>query len=185
MTMCKRCQVTYDGVCKKCSREKSARWRSAHPGGAAKAAKRWRERNPELAAKAVSAWRAKNPDWQKSYMAEYGVKNRARLRANDAARAAGNPTANRVKLQNRRARKRANGGKLSPNLAQRLLVLQKGKCACCHKSLDDGYHLDHNMPLALGGSNEDSNIQLLCPLCNLTKGARHPVEFMQQKGLLL
>jgi 5-methylcytosine-specific restriction endonuclease McrA len=48
-----------------------------------------------------------------------------------------------------------------------------------------GYHKDHVVPLALGGEHAPNNIQLLCPACNLSKGARHPVDFMQSKGMLL
>ena len=41
------------------------------------------------------------------------------------------------------------------------------------------------MPLALGGKHEDENLQLLCATCNLSKGAKHPIAFMQSKGRLL
>lgn len=34
------------------------------------------------------------------------------------------------------------------------------------------YHVDHVRPLAMGGSNNTVNLQLLCPPCNLGKGAR-------------
>lgn len=117
-----------------------------------------------------SKWRAANGEREREYRRTWDFANKDKRCINE---------------QNRRARKRQGSGRLSPDLARRLLVLQKGRCACCHKSLDDGYHLDHRMPLALGGANEDSNIQLLCPFCNLSKSAKHPVEFMQQKGFLL
>ena len=37
------------------------------------------------------------------------------------------------------------------------------------------------MPLALGGLNEDSNMQLLTARCNLQKSAAHPDEYMSRK----
>lgn len=40
------------------------------------------------------------------------------------------------------------------------------------------------MPIARGGSNTDDNVQLLCPACNLKKSAKHPVDFMQERGFL-
>ena len=46
-------------------------------------------------------------------------------------------------------------------------------------------HLDHIMPLALGGSNTDDNIQLLRARCNLQKRAKHPVDFMRERGYLI
>lgn len=45
--------------------------------------------------------------------------------------------------------------------------------------------MDHILPLALGGTNVDENIQLLRKRCNLQKCAMHPVDFMQSKGRLL
>jgi len=36
-----------------------------------------------------------------------------------------------------------------------------------------------------GGSNTDDNMQLLRKLCNLQKHAKHPVDFMQERGFLL
>jgi 5-methylcytosine-specific restriction endonuclease McrA len=93
--------------------------------------------------------------------------------------------ADRIYRQNRRTRKLGNGGKLSKGLADKLFKLQKGRCACCRELLGLDYHLDHKMPLALDGKNIDDNIQLLCPFCNLSKGSKHPIDFMQSKGFLL
>lgn len=92
----------------------------------------------------------------------------------------------RIYLNNRRAMKIQAGGRLSKGISVQLMSLQKSKCACCKVDLrKSGHHLDHIIPLVLGGSNRDSNIQLLCPKCNLSKGSKHPVEFMQSLGLLL
>lgn len=41
------------------------------------------------------------------------------------------------------------------------------------------------VPLALGGTNTDGNMQLLRSTCNQKKHAKHPVDFMQQRGFLL
>lgn len=78
-----------------------------------------------------------------------------------------------------------NGGVLSQGLAAKLFDLQGGKCACCGKSLAQGYHLDHIMPLALGGMNIDGNMQLLTPLCNMQKSKKHPEDFMRSRGFLI
>lgn len=95
-----------------------------------------------------------------------------------------NPEKVRLKCANRRARKRA-GGKLSKGIVERLLKLQRGKCVCCGRNLGNDYHIDHIIPLALGGSNTDDNIQLLRAECNIQKSAKHPVDFMQQRGFLI
>jgi len=54
---------------------------------------------------------------------------------------------------------------------------QRGVCYYCGCSLDEsGYHIDHVMPLALGGGNAPENIVLSCPSCNLKKGDGLPWE---------
>ena len=94
-----------------------------------------------------------------------------------------NPGYSHVNNQNRRVK--TAGQKLSKNLADRLFASQKGKCVCCGLSLGDNYHLDHIMPLALGGPNIDSNMQLLRGICNRKKQAKHPIDYMQSRGFLL
>lgn len=118
-------------------------------------------------------------------MAKYYEANSEKVKATRAKWAEANREQLRTLRHNYRARKSANGGKLSKDIADRLFVLQRGKCACCGLPLGTDYHLDHIMPLALGGSNTDDNIQLLRSSCNHQKRAKHPVEFMQQRGFLL
>ena len=84
----------------------------------------------------------------------------------------------RVGRSRRRARLRAARGLLTYGIIQHLLVVQGGECAYCPAKLSSGFHLDHIMPLALGGLNADDNVQLLCPPCNQNKGARHPDSFV-------
>jgi 5-methylcytosine-specific restriction endonuclease McrA len=62
---------------------------------------------------------------------------------------------------------------------------QRWRCAVCSKSIKKKYHVDHILPLALGGGHEPSNIQLTCPPCNLRKGTKHPIDFMRSLGRLL
>jgi hypothetical protein len=69
--------------------------------------------------------------------------------------------------------------------AEALRNIQKDKCANCHVSLNGCGHLDHIMPLYLGGPNSKDNLQWLCKKCNLSKGAKHPIDWAQQNGRLL
>jgi len=94
-----------------------------------------------------------------------------------------------IDRKNREARKRVHGGRLSYGIRKKLFLLQRGRCAVCHGGLETGgplkYHLDHIEPLALGGPHTDKNMQLLCPVCNVRKGAKAPLVFMQSIGKLL
>jgi 5-methylcytosine-specific restriction endonuclease McrA len=55
---------------------------------------------------------------------------------------------------------------------------QAWRCFVCRADLASGYHVDHWMPLAKGGAHEPGNIRLLCPTCNVRKGAKLPEVFL-------
>jgi 5-methylcytosine-specific restriction endonuclease McrA len=89
------------------------------------------------------------------------------------------------RIRVRRAKKAGNGGKHTPAEVKALLKLQGNMCVYCKKKLFARYHIDHVLPIKLGGGNDIKNIQILCSGCNLKKGARHPIKFAQSIGLLL
>lgn len=178
----------------------SAAYRAANPEKVRSAEIARYRNNPEFEKARVAAYRAANKEKVKSYAAAYRAMypekvmafvtayrkaNPDKCRAATAAWRAANPEASRLSVQNRRARKTRNGGRLSKGLAKRLYALQKGMCPCCKQPLGDDYHLDHIVPLALGGPNTDDNIQLLRAICNQQKHAKHPIDFMQSRGYLL
>lgn len=201
--------------CKACSSISYAKWKAANPGKTEKykakyyalniekvkaAAKKWSAANPEKYRDSVAKyrssniqkcreksakWQAENPARAKENIAKWRSANTDRHRTNAVKWRAANPELRRIYCHNRRAKKRKNGGKLSAGLAERLFKLQRGKCPCCKQPLGTDYHMDHIMPIDLGGANEDWNIQLLRSNCNQRKHAKHPIDFMQQKGFLL
>lgn len=128
---------------------------------------------------------AANPEKAKARCAAWRKANHEKAAASCAAWAKANPEAIRIIKHNRSARKRENGGVLSKGLAAKLFKLQRGKCPCCKQPLGKNYHLDHIHPVARGGPNIDSNMQLLRKICNLQKHAKHPIDFMQSRGSLL
>jgi len=129
----------------------------------------WYWRNVERERERGRQKRAKNIEYYREHSITYNAKNLNRLA---------------VIARNRRARQKANGGRHSLADVQLLFVKQKGKCAYCRTRLGK-YHVDHIEPIARGGSNDRSNLQLLCKPCNKTKSARDPLEFVRQQGLLL
>lgn len=66
-----------------------------------------------------------------------------------------------------------------------LLDLQGGKCANCSLIPPGAVHVDHIMPLALGGAHERANLQALCRTCNQRKHAKHPIQFAREEGRLI
>lgn len=97
---------------------------------------------------------------------------------------ASNPEMVRLCKLKRRAREKACGGTISKGITIFLMTSQCGLCVYCKVDITQKYHIDHIMPLALGGANNDDNIQLLCPSCNLRKNAKHPDIFMREIGLI-
>lgn len=158
------------GACRPCKARRTAKYRASHPEKVKAGIDAWRIENKTKANASSTSWAAANPE---------------KVLASSAAWKKSNKQAVHIHNQNRRARKRASGGSLSKGLSEKLFTLQRGKCACCKQPLGNDYHLDHIVPLALGGTNTDDNMQLLRQRCNNQKGAKHPVDFMQSRGFLL
>lgn len=172
-------------------------WREAHPDKVAAYTASYYKLNREQSIASAKAWQVRNPEkvvarnaaaYRKSDRTKRNAAHAAWIKAHpgkrDAWRSAWNaahPDAKRISHQNRRARKKKNGGKLSQGLVAKLLKLQCGMCACCREPLGIDYHLDHRVPLARGGAHEDANMQLLTKKCNLQKGAKSLEEFMQSR----
>lgn len=162
--------------------------------------KKWRENNPGKYTEYFREYAEKNNEKLKKYRDEFFKINKEVIRAraskwlkenrekaNETKRAYRklHPEDHRRDKHNRKAKERNNGGTLSKGISKRLYELQKGLCPCCFLPLGDDYHIDHILPLALGGTNTDNNIQLLRAGCNLKKNATHPVDYMQGRGFLL
>lgn len=189
MKFCKKCQKDTErhagGKCKACEKTYQPAYRVANPEKTKAYSATYRAKNPDKVKAINAAYRAANQDKIKDSSASYRSAHLDKERARSTAWTKANPEAGRINNQNRSARKRENGGKLSKGLSGKLFKLQRGKCACCHKPLGDDFHLDHIMPIKLGGSNTDGNIQLLRAVCNAQKKAKDPIDFMQQRGFLL
>jgi len=201
---CKKCNAETErnasGRCKPCRNASRAAWCAANPDKAKASCAAyynanlekikarhadWIAANREKVKASHAAWCAANLEKGRAYSAAYYAANPEKVKANNAAWNAANPEAARAHRATHRARKRDAEGSHTRADIKALFALQKSKCACCWASIKGGYHVDHIMPLALGGSNDRGNLQLLCPTCNLCKGAKHPADYMQQRGHLL
>jgi 5-methylcytosine-specific restriction endonuclease McrA len=162
----------------------SSAWREANKQRFREYQAAWLDANRERKRETDAAWARANPDNVRQRVAAWRKANPDRARAATEKWQKANPEAVRIHSHTRRARTEKNGGKLSRNITKLLMSEQAGKCACCLVDLSiSGHHLDHFMPLALGGTNTDDNIQLLCKPCNSGKGAKHPLDWMATKGI--
>ena len=63
---------------------------------------------------------------------------------------------------------------ISDVVKHHIWIRDKGRCVNCESPTELQY--DHVIPLAMGGSNEPGNLQLLCAACNRRKGANLTVD---------
>lgn len=153
---------TKDGLknyCKSCVRVCSSEWRKQNAEKAFLARKKWRESNRESAALHTKTYKKRN---REKFSSIY---------------------------RNRRAVKNSAEGRHTAADVIAIFSKQIGLCANCKTRLFRSgrkkYHVDHIMPLALGGSNWPSNLQCLCPDCNLKKNAKDPIKWANENGRLL
>ncbi len=130
----------------------------------------YQKNNRERVNKYSAEYRKNNPEKVKETYARYRAKNKERYV---------------IHARNRRAWKLGSVGSYTEDDIKSMLSLQKNKCAICSVSVAGGYHIDHVIPLSKGGCNDKSNLQILCAPCNMSKGAKDPIEFMQSLGKLL
>ena len=82
--------------------------------------------------------------------------------------------------------KRRTKGTVPIDIRQMLMVLQRGRCAnpfCRVRLVDENIHLDHIVAIVRGGTNEASNLQLLCGSCNDRKWAHSYGDFLESERL--
>jgi len=140
-------------------------------------------KNPDRIKAKTREWYRNNRRAAIQYQAEYRRENAASLQEKDAKRHAKNKAAAKTWRHNRKARVRNSGERLSPDIVTKLLSEQNFKCPYCLGDLRVvGHHIDHYVPIILGGGNSDDNVQLTCPLCNLRKGSKHPMNFLPKIG---
>lgn len=64
---------------------------------------------------------------------------------------------------------------ISPATRARIMERDGFRCRRCGAGpRDERLVVDHVVPVALGGSSDDENLQTLCDPCNIGKGARPP-----------
>ena len=167
---CKKCGVDSarytDGRCKACTLARHAQWAVQN-----------RDRRNATSRK----WNASNTEKKRELNEQYRQANQQAINKKRKQRRKQDPSMERVKAAVRRARKRESGGQLSKNIVQQLLNRQNGLCTCCGNPLNGKYHLDHIVPLSLGGADTDANVQLLLPKCNLQKHKSTPEKFLARR----
>ena len=166
------------GYCRECRREKAIGW-----------SKKWRDndyqRYLDVNRKSVKAWRDRHPQRSRDFVKAYRHKYPDRVQALADKWAKSNPEKVRRIKACSKAKRRLAEGRFTTKDIEKILALQKGKCAYCRCGIRDSYQVDHIVAVTKGGSNWPSNIQLCCRPCNTRKNALDPLDFARSTGRLL
>lgn len=200
MKICKKCKIekqktefykskiTKDGLrgsCKACA----ALYLEANRDAIATTRAAYRAANREAISARDAEYKKANRETIAVWMAGYQKSNREKIAARKAEHYAANTEKFIAYSRNRRARVRSAEGSHNSADVRAIFEKQQGLCANCEtklfKSGKQKFHVDHIMPLALGGSNWPANLQCLCPACNLSKCAKHPDDWAKEQGRLL
>lgn len=154
-------------ACKACIIARNRAWNAAHP---------------EVGKAAYTKYQRANKDKIRAHNVAWYHADKKRTRDRIAAWKKANPEADRVRRikghQSRRARVlQARVGPVDLNL---LWIRQCAICAICDSRIDRSLahpdpmsrSLDHIVPLAKGGTHEQSNLAWTHLVCNLRKGTR-------------
>lgn len=171
------CQRRIAGDCVECARLNAKSLSPEKKLAKALRQKKWNEDNAERQKANIKKWREWNKEHRAETNAAYRASSRDKIRAAAQKWKKENPERSRLYAHNRRASK---VGELSGSIVRVLWTKQLGLCACpCRRPLREyGFHVDHITALINGGSNTDSNVQLLTPECNILKWKRDNKEFM-------
>lgn len=187
---CKACRASWSKANAEQVAERNRKYKQANEERLREYSRKYRTENSDRIAEHMREYRANNRDgiaqsnheyWEanKTLIAErkrlYNAANAARIaeRRREYAHSDRGRLVQRAGRHRRRARKFTSGGTYTPADIESIRIAQNNRCYLCHKKLKT-YHIDHFIPLALGGSNDPGNLRLACPHCNQSKGAKHP-----------
>lgn len=178
-----------DGKCCQCVKAKDAlraeyfsQWRRDNLAKCADYTAAYRERNPGIGATYMANRRATHREEMQTQERVRYAADPAKFAAKGAAYRQAKPEVFATHARNRRSLLKAAEGWHTPQEIEGVMVYQEYQCNNCFVDITNDYHADHIMPLVLGGSNWITNIQLLCPTCNLRKGDLHPDEFANREA---
>lgn len=193
----KRLKSGYGGQCKTCKYKQTEQWvknnyarkleinnnyKARNPEKVALGKKQWalenkdlvRERNKQYRkdnavrlSQQAAQWRASNKEQIAKNNAAWRAANKERKKSNDDAWWRNNPDKVAARGMRRRARKKAATIYLVTDRDVRKLWNQP--CIYCGAKAE---HIDHVLPLYLGGTHSIGNLAPACAPCNLSKGKK-------------
>jgi len=133
-------------------------------------------------------WLKDNPEKSRAKSNKLYVKHHEYIKARSLKYQKENPMVSVICQENRRAKLKEVGGRASRDEIDDIFEKQGYLCVYCRKDLKNANlkerHIDHIMPIFLGGSGDIGNLQILCAPCNHKKGRKHPDVFEKMIGYI-
>lgn len=136
--------------------QKAVERHRSHPESARAAGRRHYHKHADVRKEVAKAWHAKYPERTRA------INHKSNRKHHDKRRAA---------LVRYRTQVIGNGGSYTVKEIQHIRFIQQGHCAYCGR-LGQKVHIDHIIPVRLGGPSDIWNLCLACPRCNQSKGGR-------------
>lgn len=152
----------------------NAAWGAANKERKAETSAAWYAANKDRKAETDAAWYAANKDRQAEANAAWYAANKERKAETDAAWKAANPE----KTAEYQSRYRARKACAVPQRWVKRTDAPDDLCYWCGSC--DVAHIDHVMPISLGGPAVESNEVPSCADCNLRKSAKHPLVWIAE-----
>lgn len=161
-------------------RDHQREYRRLHPDRTKATARRSYAKHADKRRAEKRAQHRANPDLIRRSLRKSYLKHRARRLEEMRIWRRANKQKVLLWMRGWKAARRAAGivGRFTPQDVERLLIAQQGKCVGCTTDLHEKFEVDHIVPLARGGTNAPDNLQLLCPFCNKSKGAKSMSEWL-------
>lgn len=138
------------------------------------ACRKWYAKTRQYNIARVKAWNKANPGKHEVANKKYRAANREKV--NERARewhrnrrSFISVIKQKLRRNKRRSLERAAEGWFCPCDIRFIFRRQYGYCAYCDRSLENGFEIDHVIPLSKGGSNWRHNLALACADCNRRK----------------
>ena len=143
---------------------RQAKYRAENQEKVKAANAKYRAENQEKVKAANARWRAENPEKEKACTAKWKSKNPDKVKA----------------YEHRRRALEANApGNFTADQWKARLDYHGNKCVYC--GCGGKMTLEHQIPLARGGSNHPANLAPACDSCNKSKGDKTPAEFAEYR----
>ena len=168
--------------CKACIAIKSKQYNDTHKEECKARLQKWRDANRDYVHERDKKYRQSRPEEERAKERRYRESHPEKIREKNKRYREANPDYFKTKCMERKAILKARSdGTVTKEKLDTLYDAQHGLCAYCKCNLKiSGVCIDHTVPISRGGLHTITNIKLVCPTCNLSKGTKLEDEWMDR-----